>query len=98
MENFGQLSSTDVSVNTNGMWKLKQKIFPKHASSLPVCKKNMRGEIITNSEELKSLYLETYQNRLRHRPISKDLVNLKTLKEQLFMKRLTLSKLRKSPK
>ena len=37
--NLDHLSSTDGSANTNGMWKIKKKIFPKHAKSLPVGKK-----------------------------------------------------------
>ena len=42
--------------------------------------------------------METYKHRLRPRPISKDLSNLKNLKENLFKKRLKLSKMRKSSK
>ena len=98
MENFGVLSSTDGTVNTNGMWKLKRKIFPKHSNPLPTSKKNFQGQLITNAEELKKLYLETYKHRLRPRPIAKDLGNLKSLKEKLFKKRLKLTKMRKSPK
>ena len=91
------LSSTDGTVNINGMWKLKKKIFPKHADPLPVCKKNLQGQIISNAAELKGLYLETYKHRLRHRPITSDLEGLKNLKEKLFQKRLKLCKLRRSP-
>ena len=98
MDNFGALSATDGTVNTNGMWKLKKKIFPKHVNPLPVCKKNLQGQIITNAEELKKLYLNTYKHRLRQRPISADLEHLKSLKDKLFRKRLRLSKGRKSPK
>ena len=98
VENFGHLSSTDGSVNSNGIWKLKKRIFPKHSKSLPVCKKDAKGKIVSNPEELKSLYLQTYKHRLRHRPIAQDLRGLKNLKETLFKKRLRLSKLRKSSK
>ena len=72
--------------------------FQKHSKPFPVSKKNQKGKIISNPEELKSLYLQTYKHRLRHRPIAKDLTNLKNLKEILFKKRLKLSKLRKSQK
>jgi hypothetical protein len=41
--------------------------------------------------------METYKHRLRQRPISRDLENLKNLKEKLFKQRLRLCKLRKSP-
>ena len=68
VENVGHLSSTDGSGNNNGMWKIKKEIFPKHAKSVRVSKKNIKGRIVTNTEELQGLYLETYRHRLRHRP------------------------------
>ena len=55
-----------------------------------------RGQVITNPEKLKELYLETYTHRLRHRPIKEDFSHLKKLKETLFELRLKLCKQRKS--
>ena len=97
VENLETLASHDGLINTNGMWQVKRKFFPKTQSQLSVGKKNLHGHIITNSEELKSLNLETYKHRLRHRPICKDLLKLKELKEMLFERRIRLAKLRKSP-
>ena len=71
-------------------------VFPKNPQSLPVAKRNNCGQIITNPETLKKLYMETYSQRLRHRPIKEEFVDLKHLKETLFSLRLKLSKLTKS--
>ena len=95
-DNFKTLSGEHGSVNTNGMWKMKKRIFPKNGPSLPSCKKDSHGNLITDPNELKSLYLDTYNHRLRHRPIKENLEHLMGLKETLWSLRLDLSKLRKS--
>ena len=90
------MSGPEEKLNSNGMWNLMKKVFPKNAQSLPVAKKNMKGQIISNPEALKELYLDTYVHRLRHRPIKTEFLELKQLKETLFSLRLKLAKLRKS--
>ena len=95
-DNFECLSGKKHQLNCNGMWNLMKKVFPKNAPPLPVGKMDSRGQVITNPEELKELYLETYTHRLRHRPIKEDFSYLKELKETLFDLRLKLCKLRKS--
>ena len=84
------------SFNINGMWNIKKKVFPKIAQSKPTGKKNIAGQIITNPDGLKKLYLETFVHRLRHRPIREDLEELKSLKESLFQMRLMLTRKTKS--
>ena len=96
INNFENLSITDGSTNINGMWKLKKKVFPKHQPSLPSAKKDSKGNLISSHEELKDLYLSTYKNRLRHRPIVPEMEELKKLKETLCSKRLEMASLRKS--
>ena len=71
---------TDGTINVNGMWGLKRKIFPKNIKQLPTAKKNFDGRIISSQNELKQLYLNTFQHRLRHRPMTDDLKHLETLK------------------
>ena len=95
-ENFQCLSGPQEKLNSNGMWNLMKRVFPKNNQSLPVAKKNMQGQIISNPDVLKELYLETYVHRLRHRPIRADFSYLKQLKETLFELRLKLVKSRKS--
>ena len=72
------------------LWTLLKRKFPKIQSSFPVGKKDHKGNLITNHEGLKKLYLRTYVNRLRNRPIKKGFEELKDLKESLFKLRLKL--------
>ena len=95
-ENFQHLSNPDGLVNTNGMWNIKRKHFPKNRETLPFAKQNFCGELITSQEKLKTLYLETFVNRLRCRPIKYELLYLKMIKEELFSERLKLAKLKKT--
>ena len=87
-DNFQSLSSQHDKLNNNGMWNLMKKVFPKNVQPLPVAKRNNLGQIITNPEMMKDLYLETFVHRLRHRPIKSDFEELKKLKETLFELRL----------
>jgi hypothetical protein len=59
-------------------------------SFIPVGKKDRKGNLITNHAGLKKLYLKTYMNRLRNRPMREDFEGLKNLKEILFKLRLVL--------
>ena len=54
VNNFKSLSDTDGILNTNGMWKLKKKLFPKHVQSVPTAKKDSQGNLISTQEELKN--------------------------------------------
>ena len=91
INNFKLLANPGGLCNTNGMWSLKRKVFPKVRESLPFGKKDCDGKIITAQSELKKLYLETFVHRLRHRPISTDYQALKCLKEELCFKRIEYS-------
>ena len=78
------------------MWKLLKAKFPKNAHQVPVGKKDSSGNIITNHSGLKQLYLNTYINRLRNRPIKIDFEEIKEMKNELFNIRLKLSDKKKS--
>ena len=60
IENFKNLDGSEGNLNHQGVWKMKRKQFPKIKPTLPVRKKNLKGQIITNPEELKDLYLDTF--------------------------------------
>ena len=64
MDNFGSIAKSDGSVNTNGMWNIKKRVFPKNAKIVPTAKRNFNGQIETNPDTLKKLYAETYRHRL----------------------------------
>ena len=80
----------------NGIWGLKRKMFPKNSESLPIAKRNSGGRLISSKKELMSLYLETFKHGLRHRPIKRNFVYLKQLKEKLYTQRLEIAKNRKT--
>ena len=67
IDNFGSFAKAGGSVNTNVMWNIKKRVFPKNAKIVPTVKRNLNGQIETNPDTLKKLYAETYQHRLRHR-------------------------------
>ena len=74
------------------LWELLKKKYPKCSPSIPVGKKDRFGNLISNHEGLKKLYLQTYVDRLRNRPIKEEFEELKILKEELFELRIELAK------
>ena len=73
------------------MWQLKKKIGIKK-KSVPVAKKNEKGELVTNSSKLKELYENTYKKRLEHRQMKPELTDLYNLKMGLFSLRIEVTK------
>ena len=63
---------------------------------MPVGKKDGQGNLITNHKQLKKLYLKTYTQRMRNRPMKTELGELKDLKDELFNVRLKLASKKKS--
>ena len=70
--------------------------FPKNEAALPSAKKDEVGNIVTKHGELKRLYLKTFTNRLRNRPMKSDMSEIRDMKIQLFDLRLELATKRKS--
>ena len=79
------------------LWKLKQKLCPKTCDP-PMAKKDENGTLITAPNTLKSLYVRTYQNRLKNREMKDELMDIYFLKEELWRSRLVeLRRLRSAP-
>ena len=78
------------------MWNLLKNKCPKTSPSVPVGKKDKRGNLITNHEGLTQQYLQTYPHRLRNRPIKSEFEEIKDLKDELFDMRLKISEGRKT--
>ena len=78
------------------LWGLLKQKLPKVSSTIPVGKKDRKGNLITNHKGLKKLYLKTYIDRLRNRPIKDDFEDLKNLKLLLFNLRKELCENEKS--
>ena len=80
------------------MWKLKKKLFPKKASTLPSSKENHQGKLITEPNELTQLIGEEYGKvRLRKRPTHPLNKEGKTIRKELLNLKLKLARQRKSP-
>ena len=89
------------SSNLNGsgrkqLWRLLKRKFPKTSQAVPVGKKDGKGNLVTNHDELKKLYSKTYTQRMRNRPIKEGLEELKKYKDDLFNARLKLATQKKS--
>ena len=97
LDNFKEINGSNGNLSHQGVWKLKKKHFPKIKPTLPAGKNNLKNQLITNPEELKTLYLETFKYRLRHRPAKPDFVEILDLQEELFWLRLEMSKKKKTP-
>ena len=55
LDNLQSFSDTTGSLNTNGMWGIKKKIFPTKQKVSILAKKNGKGKLVTSPKELKSL-------------------------------------------
>ena len=84
------------NIQRRKLWKMLKKKFPKNSSVVPVGKKDKDGKIVTNHSELKHLYLATYTQRLRNRPIKEEFEEIKSMKEDIFKNRLKISLKKKS--
>ena len=73
------------------VWDLLKKKIPKNSMAVPVGKTDGSGKRVSNHKDLKHLYLKTYENRLRNRPIKEDLCDMKDLRDELFNIRLKIA-------
>ena len=60
MENFSSLTTSDGLMNTNEMWNLKRKAFPKNKETLPFAKKDLSGNLITAQSQLNICILKDF--------------------------------------
>ena len=74
------------------LWKLLKRKYPKDKPNIPVGKKDRKGNLIYNHLGLKNLYLKTYKQRLRNRPIKDGFEEIKDMKMVLFNLRKKLCK------
>jgi hypothetical protein len=63
-EQTENLSSLNGGFSTIGMWKVKNRVVSKPRDP-PMAKKDSAGNLVTNPELIKKLYLKEYQHRLR---------------------------------
>ena len=80
------LGNSKGNFNQLGMWRLKSKLWPKEQDP-PIAKFDEKGNLITNPEALKKLYLNHYVQRLEHRKIKDDFVQNYEKKVKLWQLR-----------
>ena len=95
-QQLSQLSSIDGNFNQTKIWKMKNKLLPRPKDP-PMAKKDKWGNLITAPLPLKKLYLETYKERLAHRPMKAEYKDIFELKTVLWRLRYEELKNRKSP-
>ena len=86
-EYLGELNYLNGKFNQSGLWKLRNKLCPKPQDP-PMAKKDSAGNLVTGSEQLKRLYADTYEHRLRHRKIAAKYSDMLRLKSELWARRL----------
>ena len=86
-EYVGSIETLDGNFSQIGLWKLKQKLCPQ-TTDPPMAKYDNTGNLITTTEGLKSLYLDTYRNRLKHREMNENYMDIYFLKSELWQSRL----------
>ena len=86
-ETLGHLTGDDGGINTNGIWKAKNKLIPKDKTNIPTALKDNKGNLITNPEGIKKLCLSEMVERLRHRQMHPELLEVQKLKEILCKQR-----------
>ena len=82
-----ELSTMEGRFSQTGMWKVKNRICPR-PNDPPMAKRDSEGNIITAPSQLKTLYMETYKHRLRHRDMSAKYEDILHLKTELWELRL----------
>ena len=96
-EHLGHISGENGKVNTHGVWKTKNKIFPKQKPTIPLAIKDKSGNLITGTDNIKSLILQMFVERLRKRPMHPELKRLQNMKMKLAKMRLKLARKRRTP-
>ena len=78
-----KLETTEGNFSQLGMWKLKN-LFSPGQDEPPMAKRDKDGTLITSPFLLKTLYLETYKERLKKRDMKPELLDLFYLKSELW--------------
>ena len=95
-EELFSLKCEEGGINSGHLWKLKKKLSPK-CRDPPTAMLDSYGNLITSSHLIEELAVETYKDRLKNRPIKKELSSLKDAKEELCRLRLEIASKNKTP-
>ena len=91
MKHFKQFNDDPENINLNNLWKVFKKLGLKYKNTVPVAKKDYKGNIISEPKQIKDLLATEYKLRLRERPFRSDLGDLKSRKQEIFKMQLRLA-------
>ena len=97
MKQFKKFSDNPEAINLQEMWKVLKNIGPKFKSSVPIAKKNHKGELVSHPKEIRKLLGKEYKQRLRNRPMRPDLGDIETRRNKIFKMKLKLAEGHSSP-
>ena len=97
MKQFKKFSDNPEAINLQEMWKVLKNIGPKFKSSVPIAKKNHKGELVSHPKEIRKLLGKEYKQRLRNRPMRPDLGDIETRRNIIFKMQLKLAEGHSSP-
>ena len=84
-----KLSKSNGEMSRIGAWEVKKNICPRPQDP-PMAKKDSKGNLITVPMNIKKLYLECFEDRLRNREMLPWLQDLREVKEDLWNRRFEL--------
>ena len=93
---LGHVTAEDGGINTHGLWKAKHNIIPNDKENNPIALKDNKGNMITCPEGIKQMCIKEMVERLRHRKMHPDLLEMQHVKEKLCKERLDMAKHMKS--
>lgn len=80
------LSNFEGEFSRSGLWEVKKSVCHR-SKDPPMAKKDTAGNLVTEPEKLKQLYINEFTNRLRPREMASGMANLRSVKEKLWSKR-----------
>ena len=65
------------------MWKWKKKMFPKIRPTPPMSVNDRKGKVKTGKKDIKDIYEQEFNHRLRNRPILPELKDIQVKQDLL---------------
>ena len=96
-EETNDVDCEDGGISAGKLWSLKKKIFPKSRDPPTAMVDPKSGNLLTTEEKIEEAALNVYKERLRNRPMNKNIEHIKDAKEMLCKKLLELAKCNKTP-
>ena len=72
IKHFREFGDNTENISLTKLWKVFKKIGTENKCTVPVSKKDHKGNIITDPKEIKELLATEYKQRLRDRPVRPD--------------------------